>query len=158
MERSRSWTGPKADSANISTRWSTVTISAGAPPVAVLSGPVALDESAASLAAWAGRYGADASTDAEGIARYMVDWGDGTDATVVTPMSDNFDAGNYNADPVWTVSGGTWSAARGELAQTNTGAAWRWMQDRTRAYRNFQLDVDVMGGTPPLHLLLDATG
>jgi len=127
------------------TTTSTVTILTGAPPVASLSGPVVLDESAASLAAWAGNYGADASTDAEGIARYTVDWGDGTNATVVTPMSDTFNDGNYTADPAWTVSGGTWSAATGELAQTNTGAAWRWMQDRTRAYRNFQLDADVMG-------------
>ena len=105
-----------------------ITVEAGDPPAAALSGPDSLDETAASLAEWTGWYEALASFDDYGIADYSIDWSDGSTSSL-GPLADNFEDGNYTSDPVWTVYGGTWNVSNGILQQTNTGNAWRWLQD-----------------------------
>ncbi|RRS34687.1 MAG: hypothetical protein OI74_04590 [Gammaproteobacteria bacterium (ex Lamellibrachia satsuma)] len=122
----------------------TVTVQGGATPVAMFTGPLSLDENQASLAEWSGWYGASGSSDAESIARLDIDWGDGSSSTVA-PLADDFSDGNYTADPVWTVNGGTWNAPNEVLQQTSTGAAWRWLQDLNRSYKDFTLEVDFKG-------------
>ncbi|WP_279244293.1 PKD domain-containing protein [Candidatus Litorirhabdus singularis] len=116
----------------------TVTVAFADPPAAALAGPAVLAEADASLGRWAGWFSAAASSDDNGIASWSLDWADGASATF-RPLADDFDDGNFSG---WTINGGTWTAAGGELAQTNTGGAWRWAQDLTRSYYDFQLEVD----------------
>ncbi len=121
------------------TATTTVTVQTGDLPTADLAGPASLDESAATLATWTGWYDASASTDAEGVAGYSVDWGDGS-TSALAPQADDFDDGNLGG---WSVNGGSWGVSAGQVYQTDTGNAWRWLQDLTRSYRDFELEVDV---------------
>jgi FOG: PKD repeat len=126
------------------TATTTVTVANGDIPTANFTGPVALDENDASLGEWTGWYGAENSSDTEGAASYTIDWDDGSSSTI-QPLWDNFEDGNYTSDPTWTVYGGTWNVSNGVLQQTNTGAAWRWLQDLTRTYKDFSLELDFKG-------------
>ena len=123
----------------------TVTITAGGVPVAAFAGPTTLDETNASLTDWTGWYSAAGSTDAEGISTYSVDWDDGTPPSVLAPLADNFEDGNFTANPTWNAFGGTWSVIGGEVAQTNLGSAWRFLQDLNRSYVDFEVELDFMG-------------
>ncbi|MEZ5559640.1 MAG: PKD domain-containing protein [Pseudomonadales bacterium] len=107
-------------------------------PTANLTGSATLDENEATLGQWTGWYDAAASTDVQGLASYLVDWGDG-DTHTFAPLADDFDDGNLTG---WTVYSGTWGVSNGEAYQTAAGAAWRWLQDLTRSYRDFELEVD----------------
>jgi PKD repeat protein len=119
----------------------TVTVSAGAPPLPSFTGPLALDETDASLGKWTGWFDTSLSTDDVSAAGYSIDWGDGTSSSL-QPLADDFSDGNYTANPVWNVNSGTWSVSNGVLRQTALGAAWRWLQDRNRDYHDFQLELD----------------
>ncbi|MDH3715484.1 MAG: PKD domain-containing protein, partial [Gammaproteobacteria bacterium] len=121
-----------------------VTITAGALPVPVLTGPVILDETDASLSDWTGWYDAAGSSDAEGIASYSIDWGDGSSDSL-SVLADNFEDGNFTANPVWNVGGGTWSVSDGVLNQTDLANTWRFLQDLNRSYSDFELELDFMG-------------
>ncbi len=121
-----------------------VTITAGALPVPNLLGPATLGETDASLGDWTGWYDAAGSSDVEGIASIAVDWGDGSNYTLA-PLADNFEDGNYTANPVWNLSGGTWSVSDGVLNQTNLGGAWWFLQDLNRSYHDFELELDFLG-------------
>ncbi|MCB1852888.1 MAG: PKD domain-containing protein, partial [Gammaproteobacteria bacterium] len=127
-----------------STATTTVSVTKDAIPVPTINGPATLNESDASLGRWTGWYETSASSDDHGIASYHVAWGDGTTFDLA-PLADDFSDGNYTANPVWSVNGGTWSVIDGVLQQSQLGASWRWLQDRSRRYRDFQLEVDVKG-------------
>jgi PKD repeat protein len=119
----------------------TVTVSAAGQPRAALTGPGALDETAASQGDWTGWYDAAGSSDDLSIAAYTVAWGDGTTFSIA-PLADDFDDGNFTG---WTVNGGSWSVVNGVVQQSDLGENWRWLQDLTRSYRDFMLEVDFRG-------------
>jgi PKD repeat protein len=129
-----------------STTTTTVTVTAGAAPVSSIGGPAVLDESAASLGKWSGKFELSGAADAEGIARYTIDWGDGSAPESVAGVKDNFDDAELATNPAWTSGGGgSWSAVDGVLQQNNLGSAWRWLQDLNTVYSDFELEVDVRG-------------
>ncbi|MCP4000340.1 MAG: hypothetical protein GY727_05470, partial [Gammaproteobacteria bacterium] len=122
-----------------------MTVQACDIPIAKLTGPAILGESSASLGEWTGWYGAEGSSDTEGAASYAIDWADGSSSSI-QPLLDNFEDGDYTSDPTWTVHSGSWSVSNSILQQTtNTGSAWRWLQDLTRTYKDFSLELDFKG-------------
>ncbi|QYZ65326.1 MAG: hypothetical protein OI74_04600 [Gammaproteobacteria bacterium (ex Lamellibrachia satsuma)] len=120
----------------------TVTVGTGATPVPVLNGPAVLNESHASLGEWTGWFDIGASSDDNALAGYLIDWGDGNSEEIVATLRDDFDDGDFTANPAWTASGGTWLVENGRLHQTNTSNAWRYLQEFTGEYRDFELELD----------------
>ncbi len=117
----------------------TVTVAPQDAPVAGLTGAASLDENDASLGVFTGWYGLQGSTDDSAVASYSVDWGDGSSPFNLSPMTDNFDDGDFNG---WTIGNGAWSVNNQELLSSSTAATWYWMQDRNRVYGDFQLEAD----------------
>ncbi|MBM3224423.1 MAG: PKD domain-containing protein, partial [Candidatus Tectomicrobia bacterium] len=116
----------------------------GQPPVAVLTGPAVADERLASLGQWAVPYDVSASSDDVAIARYVLDWGDGS-STTIGAMRDTFRDGDLTRRPWWTSHGGTWQVTQGQLQQSDTSPGWKWLQDLSTTYQDFVLEVDVQG-------------
>ena len=126
------------------TTTTTVIAEVGAAPVADLAGPAVLDEANASLTDWAGKYDGNASTDVEGVARYDIDWGDGN-STTIEGIKDDFEDGELDTNPAWTASSGaTWNVTDGVLNKPVQNS-WRWLQDLSRSYTDFELEVDFRG-------------
>lgn len=126
------------------TATTTVTVNAGASPVAALSAPAVVDETSASLGAWALRADLRATTDDVGTTQYRVDWGDGA-STTIDALRETFEDGDITVNPAWHVENGTWEVINGELHQTDTSSGWKWLQDLTRSYRDFVLEFDFEG-------------
>ena len=121
-----------------------VTVMAGAPPVATLSAPAVLDESAASFGSWGMRADVSGSADDLAIASYTIDWGDNTQTTI-SALRDTFADGDLDDNPVWTSNGGTWTVIDGQLHQSDTSSGWKWLQALSASYRDFILQLDVQG-------------
>ncbi len=121
------------------TATTTVTVSAGTPPMASVSGPAEVDESAASLGTWALRADLRGTEDDAGVKQYLVDWGDGT-STTIHAMHDAFEDGEITTHPTWTPHNGTWEVIDGELHQSDVSSGWKWLQDLSTAYRDFVLE------------------
>ncbi|RRS35282.1 MAG: hypothetical protein NV67_11010 [Gammaproteobacteria bacterium (ex Lamellibrachia satsuma)] len=127
------------------TATTTATVAAGDPPVAAITGPAVVDETAASLGKWTLGVDFSATSDDHGISGYEVDWGDGSMLSYMGGMKDDFEDGDYNANPAWTVNGGNWSVADGQLRQADTSTGWKWFQDLATSYADFELEVDFKG-------------
>ncbi|MCB1849724.1 MAG: PKD domain-containing protein [Gammaproteobacteria bacterium] len=127
------------------TATTTATVTAGDPPLAAITGPVSVDETAASHGKWVVGVDLSGSSDDHGITRYLVDWGDGSPVETIHSLRDDFEDGDYNVNPTWTVNGGSWSVQDGQLRQTDTSSGWKWLQDLTASYRDFELEVDFKG-------------
>ncbi|RLJ18328.1 hypothetical protein DJ031_11755 [bacterium endosymbiont of Escarpia laminata] len=127
------------------TATATVTVGTGTTPVPVLNGPAVLNESHASLGEWTGWFDIGASSDDSALASYQIDWGDGSSEEIVATLRDDFDDGDFTANPAWTTSGGTWLVENGRLHQTNTSNAWRYLQELSGDYRDFELELDFRG-------------
>ncbi|RLJ18334.1 hypothetical protein DJ031_11785 [bacterium endosymbiont of Escarpia laminata] len=121
------------------------TVAAGDPPVAAITGPATVDETAASLGEWTLGVDLNAASDDHGISGYEVNWGDGSALSHIGSMKDDFEDGDYNANPAWTVNFGNWSVADGQLRQTDTSTGWKWFQDLATSYADFELEVDFKG-------------
>lgn len=128
------------------TATTTVTVNAGASPVAAVTGPAVVDEAAASLATWALRADLRATTDDAGVMQYRVDWGDGT-STTIDALRETFEDAEITTNPTWTPRNGVWEVMDGELHQTDVSSGWKWLHDLTRTYRDFVLEFDFEGVT-----------
>jgi RHS repeat-associated protein len=76
----------------------TVSFTPGAPPVAAISGPALLDETAASTGLWRGMFSGANSTDDHGIWKYDWNFGNGTIGTGVSAQ------GSFTAPTNYTVT------------------------------------------------------
>ncbi|WP_200343556.1 PKD domain-containing protein [Halochromatium glycolicum] len=123
----------------------TVTVEAGAPPSASVTGPALLEETDASLGVWTGWYDASASSDDVGLAAISLDWGDGAGFDLA-PLADDFDDGDRDG---WSHFGGSWGVTHGMLTQTSLNESWVWLQDLTRRYGDFVLELDFRGSEGP---------
>ncbi|MBL3619163.1 MAG: PKD domain-containing protein, partial [gamma proteobacterium endosymbiont of Lamellibrachia anaximandri] len=127
------------------TATTTATVAAGDPPVAIITGPATVDETAASLGEWTLGVDLNAAGDDHGISGYEVNWGDGSALSRISSMKDDFEDGDYSANPAWSVYAGNWRVADGQLRQTDTSAGWKWFQDLAASYADFELEVDFKG-------------
>jgi PKD repeat protein len=130
------------------TATTTVSLTPGDLPVADIIGPITLDETDASLGGWLGRFNISVSSDTEGLAAWSIDWGDGQTSSW-SVVKDNFADGELAVNPTWTAGSGNWFIDNAQLRQTDTTADWRWLQDLTRSYTDFQLEVDFKGDPSP---------
>ncbi|MEL7450888.1 MAG: PKD domain-containing protein [Pseudomonadota bacterium] len=122
----------------------TVTVEAGALPVAGLTGPGVVDETTASLGEYAATYDLSSSSDDVGITNFEIDWGDG-DTTQINAITDNFNDGDFTNGQEWTQSSSSvWEVVDGQLHYPETVGAWRWLQVLNQSYSDFQLEVDFM--------------
>ncbi|MEM7000739.1 MAG: PKD domain-containing protein, partial [Pseudomonadota bacterium] len=117
----------------------TVTISAGSGPVAVLNGAAVLGEEDATRGLFTSIVDLTGTTDDVGLEQLVIEWGDGSANKVFNGLRESWTDGDFTNGTAWTVNGGVWSVDEGVLRQTDEGNSWRWLQDLTRLYEDFEM-------------------
>ena len=93
------------------TNRTTVTFTPGAPPIAAITGPALLDETAANGGVWRGTFSGASSTDDFGIWKYDWHFGNGTFGTGVSPQGAFSATGNYTVTLTVTDHAGQTNSA-----------------------------------------------